>query len=106
MTRPRSVSVLVKEGGDWIPFQEHRGGPVHAIQFENGWIWDTVSGWRASNRINKNIADDLDELAMMMHPASPTQHILDKASFELRRCWSLIDRMKPRLKSEALEPGD
>lgn len=105
MSKPRTVSVVVKEGGPWVPFQDFKGGAVHAIQFENGWAWDSVNGWRSAG-VNKNIADDLDELAMMMHPASPTQHILDRASFELRRCWARMDRMQSRLKPEALEPGD
>lgn len=45
---PRTIAVLDKEGGDWHTFRPHLSNlkQVHAIKFENGWIWDTVNGWR------------------------------------------------------------
>lgn len=44
----KAVAVTKQEGGLWVPFSEGCGigGVVHSIVFDNGCVWDTVSGWR------------------------------------------------------------
>jgi hypothetical protein len=51
----KTIAVTLKEGGEWHPFPLDRqivsdaapnGPAVHAIKFENGDIWDAMSGWR------------------------------------------------------------
>ncbi len=50
---PRTIAVTAEEGGEWIPFERvdeegYSNTPreVHSIKFEDGRIWDAVSGWR------------------------------------------------------------
>lgn len=43
---PRPVAIVRVEGGEWLPFPEHRGGSVHAIKFEDDSIFDVYNGWR------------------------------------------------------------
>ena len=54
----KAVEVTRQEGGEWLPFENGNysfapgcGGAVHSIKFDNGMIWDTVSGWRRDVRI-------------------------------------------------------
>ena len=50
--RPNTTFVSVEEGGPWVPFTpgtvKGRPNKVHAIQFENGLVWDAFNGWRTS----------------------------------------------------------
>jgi hypothetical protein len=54
LMRPKPIAVELTEGDCWIPFdlfKEQRpksaaGKTVHAILFEDGAVWDAVSGWR------------------------------------------------------------
>jgi hypothetical protein len=49
--QPKAVSFTRAEGGEWIDFDPKIGDApkaVHSILFENGWIWDTVNGWRVA----------------------------------------------------------
>ena len=54
---------------------------------------------------NKSIADELDDVARMMHPASPTQRLLLLAALELRANAAKINWLEANQCRTPLEPG-
>lgn len=60
MTPPKAVRYTTVEGGYWhpwidyetgLPMQDHNDNPF-AIEFENGWIWDRMVGWRKPHNVD------------------------------------------------------
>ena len=52
----KAKRVMYAEGQDWVdwkPWPEeihkrHELGNVFGVEFEDGWIWDRIAGWRSS----------------------------------------------------------
>jgi hypothetical protein len=44
--RANPVAITREEGGEWLPFPANRGGKIHAIEFDDGSIFDAYNGWR------------------------------------------------------------
>lgn len=55
MTKPTTTHFTLKEGGPWHRWVQHdSAGPVHAIAFSDGSVWDVVNGWRPDGTTHPN----------------------------------------------------
>lgn len=103
----RTTHVQQFDGGKWFPWEEYTDYCVWAVKFEDGSVWNVRNGW--VGKPPSTLASDLDGIASMMQPVSPTRKLIEAAAFELRRCWSRISELEsygPRTHSAALEPGE
>lgn len=62
--KTKTTFVIEKEGGLWVPFDEFKGGTVHAVKFADHSVWDCVNGWR--ERANR-CRDSKNMEALIMH---------------------------------------
>lgn len=46
--RPRAAYYTTYEGGPLLKWNEDclDAGDIHSVLFEDGWIWDSRTGWR------------------------------------------------------------
>jgi hypothetical protein len=54
----KAVRVLIEEAGEWLPWRQGSIAEgavhyrtVHAIEFEDGSVWDAHNGWRPETTI-------------------------------------------------------
>lgn len=59
--KPKTIAVSETEGGEWRPFPS--GSTIHAIKFDDGSIWDAVSGWRRGKYNALSHTSEMDDAA-------------------------------------------
>ena len=68
-TKPATVAIAEREGGQWLPFPHRTVQRVHAIRFSDGSVWDAINGWRQpafDDRAHTSEMDDAAELERLI----------------------------------------